>query len=71
MVKILILTGDAGESLEVMYPLQRMREEGYDVDVAAPEKRRYSLWFMISRMDSTHIQKNWDISFRQIWHLGM
>ena len=32
MVKILILTGDAGESLEVMYPLQRMREEGGNMD---------------------------------------
>ena len=26
--KVLILTGDAGESLEVMYPYQRLKEEG-------------------------------------------
>jgi len=38
--KILILTGDAGESLEVMYPYQRLREEGYDVKIAAPTKKK-------------------------------
>jgi protease I len=38
--KILILTGDAGESLEVMYPYQRLREEGYDVKLAAPSKKK-------------------------------
>ena len=39
MSKILILTGDGTESLEVMYPYQRLREEGYDVDIAAPSKK--------------------------------
>ena len=29
MPKVLILTGDGGESLEVMYPYQRLLEEGY------------------------------------------
>jgi protease I len=43
MPKVLILTGDAGESLEVIYPYQRLREEGYDVDVAAPTKKRLQL----------------------------
>ncbi len=38
--KILLLTGDAGESLEVMYPYQRLREEGYDVKIAAPTKKK-------------------------------
>lgn len=38
--KILILTGDAAESLEVMYPYQRLREEGYDVKIAAPTKKK-------------------------------
>jgi protease I len=38
--KILILTGDAAESLEVMYPYQRLREEGYDVKIAAPNKKK-------------------------------
>ncbi len=38
--KILILTGDAAESLEVMYPYQRLREEGYEVHIAAPTKKK-------------------------------
>jgi len=38
--KILILTGDAAESLEVMYPYQRLLEEGYDVKIAAPSKKK-------------------------------
>ena len=38
--KILILTGDAAESLEVMYPYQRLKEEGYDLQIAAPTKKK-------------------------------
>ncbi|WP_031077247.1 DJ-1/PfpI family protein [Streptomyces sp. NRRL WC-3742] len=38
--KILLVTGDAAESLEVFYPYQRLREEGYQVDIAAPSKKR-------------------------------
>jgi protease I len=40
MAKILILTGDAAESLEVLYPYQRLLEEGYEVDVAAPSRKK-------------------------------
>ena len=38
--RVLILTGDAAESLEVMYPYQRLLEEGYDVQIAAPTKKK-------------------------------
>src|SRR5579862_2797820 len=38
--KILIITGDAAESLEVMYPYQRLQEEGYQVDIAAPSVKK-------------------------------
>ncbi|MFC9931617.1 DJ-1/PfpI family protein [Streptomyces sp. NPDC127190] len=37
--KILIATGDAAESLEVLYPYQRLREEGYEVHIAAPTRK--------------------------------
>ncbi|MGW0879640.1 DJ-1/PfpI family protein [Streptomyces sp. NPDC002671] len=37
--KILIVIGDAAESLEVLYPYQRLREEGYDVHIAAPSRK--------------------------------
>jgi protease I len=40
MPKVLMLTGDAGESLEVMYPYQRLIEEGYEVHLAAPSKKK-------------------------------
>jgi protease I len=33
MPKVLILTGDAAESLEVMYPYQRLLEEGEFIQV--------------------------------------
>ncbi len=38
--KVLIVTGDAAESLEVLYPYQRLREEGYEVHIAAPARKR-------------------------------
>jgi protease I len=40
MPKVLMLTGDAAESLEVMYPYQRLLEAGYDVEIAAPSKKK-------------------------------
>ncbi len=40
MARVLILAGDAAESLEVMYPYQRLLEEGYEVDIAAPTKKK-------------------------------
>jgi deglycase len=43
MERVLILTGDAGEELEVYYMLYRLREAGYEVDVAAPERKRLQL----------------------------
>ena len=39
MPKILIMTGDAAEALEVIYPHQRLREEGYEVVVASLSKK--------------------------------
>jgi protease I len=40
MSKVLILAGDAAESLEVMYPYQRLLEEGYEVHLAGPSKKK-------------------------------
>jgi protease I len=40
MPKILMLAGDAAESLEVMYPYQRLQEEGYEVHIAGPSKKK-------------------------------
>ncbi|MDP9259066.1 MAG: DJ-1/PfpI family protein [Actinomycetota bacterium] len=38
MERILMLAGDAAEELEVYYLLYRLREAGYEVDVAAPRR---------------------------------
>lgn len=37
--RVLILTGDGAESLEVYYPYFRLQEEGYEAVVAAPKKQ--------------------------------
>jgi protease I len=43
MSRILLVIGDAAEVLDTFYPLHRLREEGYRVDVAGPAKRVYHL----------------------------
>ena len=39
MVKILIIGGDAAEALEILYPYFRLKEEGWEVHIAAPSKK--------------------------------
>ncbi|HXG09501.1 MAG TPA: DJ-1/PfpI family protein [Gemmataceae bacterium] len=55
MNKVLLVIGDAAEVLDTMYPLFRLREEGLQAVVAAPEKRVYHLV-----MHDTH--PDWDIT---------
>src|SRR5207244_4714807 len=43
MKKVLLIIGDAAEVFDTLYPLYRIREDGYQVVVAAPEKRLYHL----------------------------
>jgi protease I len=43
MSKILILTGDGGESYEALYAVHRFQEEGWTAVVAAPSRRRLNL----------------------------
>ncbi|EGK14917.1 MULTISPECIES: DJ-1/PfpI family protein [Thermoactinomycetaceae] len=40
LAKVLILTGDAVEALEVFYPYYRLLEEGHEVTIAAPKKKK-------------------------------
>jgi protease I len=53
--KILLVIGDAAEVLDTMYPLFRLKEEGYQVVVAGPAKRVYHLV-----QHDTH--PDWDIT---------
>jgi len=41
MLKILIITGDAGEAQEIYYAKFRLEEEGWQVHIAAPEQRAF------------------------------
>lgn len=41
--KILIMTGDGGESYETWFAVHRFQEAGYETRVAAPSKRRLHL----------------------------
>lgn len=43
MSKILIVTGDAGESYEALYAVHRFQEAGWQTAVAAPARRRLHL----------------------------
>jgi protease I len=43
MDKVLIIIGDASETLDTMYPYYRLQEAGFEPIVAAPEKRRYQM----------------------------
>src|SRR5438874_719619 len=41
MVKILLLTGDAGEAQEIYYAKYRLEEEGWTVHIATTTKRTF------------------------------
>src|SRR3982751_3562882 len=41
MTRILLLTGDAGEAQEIYYAKYRLEEEGWRVDIAAPQRRAF------------------------------
>ena len=43
MAKVLILTGDGAEALEVYYPYQRLQEAGHSPTIAAPEVKTLQL----------------------------
>src|SRR5262245_26239908 len=55
MDKVLLVTGAAAEVFDTLSPLHRIREDGYQVLVAAPAKRTYHLV-----MHDTH--PDWDIT---------
>jgi protease I len=43
MNRVLIIVGDATETVDTLYPYYRLQEDGFIPVVAAPEKRRYQL----------------------------
>lgn len=41
MIQVLLLTGDAGEAQEIFYAKYRLEEEGWQVDIVAPQRRAF------------------------------
>ncbi|MEM9659190.1 MAG: DJ-1/PfpI family protein [Planctomycetota bacterium] len=69
---VLIIIGDAAETLDTMYPYYRLIEAGMTPIVAAPEKRRYQM-VMHEVKPGWTITKEWegytieaDIAFRDV-----
>ena len=70
--KVLIIVGDATETMDTLYPFYRLIEGGYQPVVAAPEKRRYQMvlhevkpgWTITKEWEGYTIQA--DVAFRDI-----
>jgi protease I len=70
--KVLLVIGDAAEVLDTMYAFFRLPEDGFDVVVAAPEKRLYHLvmhekppgWDITQERPGYHLAS--DIAFRDV-----
>ncbi|MEO1616767.1 MAG: DJ-1/PfpI family protein [Planctomycetota bacterium] len=69
---VLIVIGDATETLDTMYPYHRLIEAGFRPVVAAPERRKYQL-VMHEQKPGWTITKEWegytldaDVSFQEI-----
>ena len=43
MKKVLIIVGDASETLDTLYPFYRLQEAGIEPVVAGPEKKTYQM----------------------------
>ncbi len=70
--KVLIIIGDATETVDTLYPYYRLIESGFEPVVAAPEKRLYQMVMHENRPGWT-ITKEWegyqieaDVSFAEI-----
>jgi protease I len=72
MPKVLLVIGDATEVLDTMYPFFRLPEDGFQVVVAAPEKRLYHMvlherppgWDITQERPGYHLPS--DIAFRDV-----
>ncbi len=72
MDKVLIIVGDATETVDTLYPVLRLQEDGFIPVVAGPEKRRYQM-VLHERQPGWDITQEWkgysidaDIAFRDV-----
>jgi deglycase len=72
MNKVLIIVGDATETVDTLYPFFRLQEDGFLPVVAAPEKRRYQMvlhevkpgWTITKEWEGYTIEA--DVAFKDI-----
>ena len=72
MPKVLIIVGDATETVDTLYPYYRLIEAGFEPVVAAPEKRLYQMvlhevkpgWTITKEWEGYSIEA--DIAFKDI-----
>jgi protease I len=72
MHKVLIVIGDATETLDTMYPYYRLQEAGFQPVVTAPEKRLYQMvlhevkpgWTITKEWEGYTLQS--DVAFRDV-----
>jgi protease I len=70
--KVLIVVGDATETVDTLYPIFRLQEDSFLPVVAAPEKRRYQMvlhevkpgWTITKEWEGYTIEA--DVAFRDI-----
>ena len=60
MNKVLIVVGEASETVDTLYPYYRLQEDGFEPVVAGPEKRRY-------HMVMHEIPPDWDGQVTREW----
>lgn len=72
MNQVLVVIGDAAEVFDTLYPVHRIREDGYRVVIAAPEKRVYQLvlhdqhpdWDITVELQGYRLES--DVAFRDV-----
>jgi hypothetical protein len=70
--KVLLVIGDAAETMDILYPYFRIPEDGFQLLVVAPDQRLYPLvnheippgWDITEERSSYHLQA--DIAFRDV-----
>ena len=72
MDKVLIIVGDATETVDTLYPYYRLQEDGFVPVVAAPKRRRYQMvlhevkpgWTITKEWEGYSIQA--DVAFAEV-----
>jgi protease I len=72
MNQVLIIVGDATETVDTLYPYYRLQEDGFEPVVAGPEKRKYQMvmhevkpgWTITKEWEGYTIEAN--IAFRDV-----